>query len=100
MRGTARAKLKNTGKGGVDEVVQIYVRLIGTSMEEPVRKLVGFKRISLAPGESQTVSFPLGAEAFSLWDMQNNQRVEPSRVQLWISPDSSRGLQAEREMVK
>jgi beta-glucosidase len=92
--------VKNTGNRAVDEVIQLYVRLIGTSMEEPVRKLVGFKRISLAPGESQTVSFPLGAEAFSLWDMQNNQRVEPSRAQLWISPDSSRGQPAELEIVE
>ena len=97
---TASADVKNTGSRAVDETVQLYVRLTGTSMEEPVRKLVGFKRISLAPGESQTVSFPLGAEAFSLWDMQNNLRVEPSRVQLWISPDSSRGLPAELEIVE
>ena len=96
----ASATVKNAGNHAVDEVVQVYVRLTGTSMEEPVRKLVGFKRISLGPGESQTVSFPLGAEAFSLWDMQNNLRVEPSRVQLWISPDSSRGLPAELEIIE
>jgi beta-glucosidase len=94
----ASATVKNTGNRAVDEVVQIYVRLTGTSMEEPVRKLVGFRRISLTPGESRTVSFPLGAEAFSLWDMQNNLRVEPSHAQLWISPDSSRGLPAELEI--
>jgi beta-glucosidase len=99
-RATASANVKNTGSHAVDETVQLYVRLTGTSMEEPVRKLVGFKRISLAPGESQTVSFPLGAEAFSLWDMQNNLRVEPSHVQLWISPDSSRGLPTELEIVE
>jgi beta-glucosidase len=97
---TASASVKNTGSRAVDETVQLYVRLRGTSVEEPVRKLVGFKRISLAPGESQTVSFPLGAEAFSLWDIQNNLRVEPSHVQLWISPDSSRGLPAELEIVE
>jgi len=100
IHATASASVKNTGNRGVDEIVQVYIRLTGTSMEEPVRKLVGFKRISLAPGESQTVSFPLGAEAFSLWDMQNKLRVEPSHVQLWISPDSSRGLPAELEIVE
>jgi beta-glucosidase len=97
---TASAIVKNTGTRAVDEIVQLYVRLTGTSMEEPVRKLVGFKRISLAPGESQTVSFQLGAEAFSLWDIQNKLRVEPSHVQLWISPDSTRGLPAELEIVE
>ncbi len=100
IHATASASVKNTGNRAVDEIIQVYIRLTGTSMEEPVRKLVGFKRISLAPGESQTVSFPLGAEAFSLWDMQNKLRVEPSHVQLWISPDSSRGLPAELEIVE
>ena len=100
IHATASASVKNAGNRAVDEVVQLYIRLTGTSMAEPVRKLVGFKRISLAPGESQTVSFPLGAEAFSLWDMQNKLRVEPSHVQLWISPDSSRGLPAELEIIE
>ena len=97
---TASANVKNAGNRAVDEVVQLYVRLIGTSMEEPVRKLVGFKRIALAPGETQRVSFPLGVDAFSLWDLQNKLRVEPSHVQVWISPDSSRGLPAELEIVE
>jgi beta-glucosidase len=97
---TASATVKNAGNRAVDEVVQLYIRLIGTSMEEPVRKLVGFKRIALAPGESRRVSFPLGANALSLWDIQNNLRVEPSHVQIWISPDSSRGLPAELEIVE
>ena len=100
IHATASASVKNAGNRAVDEVVQLYIRLTGTSMAEPVRKLVGFKRISLAPGESQTVSFPLGEEAFSLWDMQNKLRVEPSHVQLWISPDSSRGLPAELEIIE
>jgi beta-glucosidase len=100
LHATASASVKNAGNRPVDEVVQLYIRQIGTSMEEPVRKLVGFKRISLAPGESQTVKFPLTAEDFSLWDMQNNLSVEPTHVQLWISPDSSRGLPAELEIVE
>ncbi|HET6931199.1 MAG TPA: fibronectin type III-like domain-contianing protein, partial [Candidatus Acidoferrum sp.] len=97
---TVSANVKNSGNRAVEEVVQLYIRLTDTSMEEPVRKLVGFKRISLAAGESQTVTFPLGAEAFALWDMQNHFRVEPSHVQLWISPDSARGLAAELEIVE
>jgi len=99
-KATASATVKNAGNRAVDEVVQLYVRLTGTSMEEPVRKLAGFKRISLAPGETQTVSFPLGAEVFSLWDVQNQLTVEPSHVQVWISPDSSRGVPAELEIVE
>ena len=99
-KATASATLKNTGNRAVDEVVQLYVRLTGTSMVEPVRKLAGFKRISLAPGETQTVRFLLGAENFSLWDIRNQLSVEPSHVQVWISPDSSRGVPAELEIVE
>jgi len=97
---TVSATVKNTGNRAVDEVVQVYVRLIGTSMSEPVRKLVGFKRVVLAPGESKRVSFLLSADAFSLWDIQNNLRAEPSHVQIWISPDSSRGMPADMDIVE
>src|SRR5260221_4870192 len=97
---TVSATVRNTGNRAVDEVVQLYVRLIGTSMSEPVRKLVGFKRVVLASGESKRVSFPLSADAFSLWDIQNNLRVEPCHVQIWISPDSSRGLPADMDIVE
>jgi beta-glucosidase len=100
QRATASVTVKNTGSRAVDEVVQLYVRLIGTSMEEPVRKLIGFKRISLAPGESQTANFPLRAEDFSLWDIRNQSSVEPSHVEVWISPDSSRGVPVEIEIVE
>jgi beta-glucosidase len=97
---TASASVKNTGTRAAEETVQIYVRLTGTSMEEPVRKLVGFQRISLGAGETRRLSFPLRAEAFSLWNAQNNLRVEPSHVKIWISPDSTRGLPAELDIVE
>lgn len=89
------SEVTNTGKVAADEVVQLYIRLIGTSVEEPVRKLIGFEKISLAPGETQKVSFSVGPEAFSLWDIHNSLAVEPCKVQVWVSPDSARGEAAE-----
>jgi beta-glucosidase len=88
---TANATVTNTGRVAGDEVVQLYVRLRGTSVEEPVHKLKGFQRVSLAPGEQKTVSFPLTAETFAIWDIQNNLAVEPSQVEIWISPNSAAG---------
>jgi beta-glucosidase len=84
-------EVKNTGKVGAEEMVELYVRLQGTSMEEPVRKLKAFERVSLAAGESKKVTFKLGADAFSIWDIHNALTVEPSMVHIWVSPDSSRG---------
>ncbi len=88
---TVSAEITNTGAKPADEVVQLYVRLEGTSTAQPVRALKGFQKIHLAPGETRRVSFDLGADTFALWDDQNHYTVEPARVTLWIAPDSAHG---------
>jgi len=95
---TVTANVSNTGKTADDEVVQLYVRLQGTSVAEPVRKLKGFQRVALAPGETKKVTFSLGADSFALWDIRNEYTVEPSLVHIWVSPDSSRGEAVELEI--
>jgi beta-glucosidase len=88
---TVSAEVKNTSKIAADEVVQLYVRLQGTSVEEPLRKLKGFERVSLAAGESKKVTFKLAADAFAIWDIHNDLAVEPSAVHIWVTSDSSHG---------
>ena len=88
---TVTADVKNTGKLAGEEVVEVYVRLQGTSVEEPVRKLKAFQRMSLAPGETKNVTFKLRPEVFSIWDIHNDLAVEPCQVHIWVSPDSFRG---------
>lgn len=88
---TVSANVSNTGKVAADETVQLYVRLQGTSVAEPVRALKGFQRVSLAPGETKKVTFSLSAEAFALWDIHNERSVEPCQVTIWVSPDATRG---------
>jgi beta-glucosidase len=94
------AEITNTGTRAGEETVQLYVRLQGTSVALPVRALVGFQRISLAPGETRKVKFPLGPEAVAFWNDQNNFAAEPARVTLWVGPDSSQGVQAALEITK
>jgi len=48
---TVTANVSNTGKMAAEEVVQLYVRLQGTSVEEPVRKLKGFQRVRSLPAK-------------------------------------------------
>ncbi len=91
---TVSAEITNTGTRPGDETVQLYVQLRGTSVAQPVRALTGFQNVTLAAGETRTVRFALGAEAFAFWDDQNNFSVEPARVTLWVSPDSSHGPEA------
>jgi len=88
---SASAEITNTGSRPAEEVVQLYVRLQGTSVAQPVRALKGFQRVSLAPGESKKVTFPLGPQAFALWNDQNRFAVESARATIWISPDSAEG---------
>ena len=95
---TVEADVSNTGSRAGEELVQLYVRLQGTSTAQPVRALKGFQRITLAPGETKTVTFNLSAEAFALWNSSNEFAVEPSKVTVWISPDSARGTGAALEI--
>jgi beta-glucosidase len=57
---TASAEVTNTGSRPAEEVIQLYVRLQGTSIAQPVRALKGFRRVALAPGETKKVTFDLG----------------------------------------
>lgn len=97
---TVSANVTNSGKVSAEEVVQVYVRLRGTSVEEPVRALKAFERVALAPGETRKVTFSLGPEAFALWDIQNERKVEKSAASIWVSPDSRRGEAVDLEIVE
>ncbi|HEV8329882.1 MAG TPA: glycoside hydrolase family 3 N-terminal domain-containing protein [Steroidobacteraceae bacterium] len=88
---TVSADVTNTGSRAGEEIVQLYVRLIGTSVSQPVRALKGFQRVALAPGETKKVTFALAPEAFALWNDRNEWVVEPAKTAVWISPDSARG---------
>lgn len=97
---TVSSEITNTGSRSAEETVQLYVRLEGTSTAQPVRALKGFKRIKLAAGETQRVTFPLGADALALWDIENRYVVEPARVTVWIAPHSARGSSTTLEIVQ
>src|ERR1700730_3821358 len=96
---TASAEVTNTGSRPGEEVPQVYVRLQGTSVAQPVRALKGFHRISLGPGETKKVTFDLGPEAFALWNDQNQFAAEPAKVTIWIGPDSAHGSEAALEIL-
>jgi beta-glucosidase len=96
---TASAEVTNTGSRAAEEVVQLYVRLQGTSVAQPVRALKGFQRVALAPGETKKVTFDLGPDAFAMWNDRNQFAVETAKLSVWISPDSAHGTAAAVEIV-
>ncbi len=60
--------IKNTGEMKGDEVVQLYIKDLESSVIQPAKRLKKFERISLDKGESKIVSFTLSNEDFSFWD--------------------------------
>lgn len=85
------AVVRNTGRRAGTETVQLYIRLRATSVARPVRELKGFRRVSLAPGESTRVEFVLGRDELSFWNAEMKHEVEPSSLYVWIAPDSGSG---------
>jgi len=96
---TAEADVKNTGSRPGEEVVQLYIRLQGTSTAQPVRALKGFQTITLAAGETKHVKFELSPEAFAIWNDHNQFAAEPAKLDVWISPDSAHGTPAQAEIL-
>jgi beta-glucosidase len=80
--------VKNTGSVAGTEVVQLYVRNTAASVEQPVRELKGFLRVTLAPGESKHVEFPLGFDELSFYDEEIKRTVEPTTYEIWVGGSS------------
>jgi beta-glucosidase len=82
--------VKNTGKRDGDEVCQMYVRHIGSSVERPKKELRGFRRITLKPGQTERVVFELPAEKLAYWDTERSSfRVEKDRIRILVGASSS-----------
>ncbi len=81
-------EIANTGKRAGDEVVQIYARHIAASVTRPVKELIGFKRVSLEPGEKKTVTFTIYANQFGFYNQQMAYVLEPGEIELMVGTSS------------
>ena len=80
--------VRNTGAVAGDEVVQLYVRDVASSVTRPVKELKGFRRVTLQPGATTTVEFTLGKEAFAYWNETMQYAVEPGEFRIMAGPNS------------
>ena len=85
---TVSVSVRNTGKVAGDEVVQLYLHELVTSVTEPTKVLRGFKRVSLAPGASTEVHFQLGWDDFAIWNESMQHVVEPGTFEIMAGADS------------
>ena len=88
------ASIINTGSVAGAEVVQVYVRDVESTVSRPVRELGGFAKVTLQPGQGQTVTITLAERAFAFWSMQwNRWAVEAGEFEIAVGT-SSRDLVA------
>jgi beta-glucosidase len=81
--------VRNAGQREGDETVQLYVRDKVASVARPVKRLKGFERVRLGPGETRTVTFTLAAESLAVWDESMRRVVEPGEFEVMTGPDSA-----------
>ncbi|MBX6330316.1 MAG: glycoside hydrolase family 3 C-terminal domain-containing protein, partial [Gemmatimonadaceae bacterium] len=81
--------VRNTGSRAGDEVVQLYVRDDVASVTRPVEELRGFRRVTLAPGETKTISFTLRADDLAFYDRNMQRVVEPGTFTVLVGGSSA-----------
>jgi beta-glucosidase len=85
----ASVTVTNTGSRKGDEVVQLYLHDPVATISQPVRRLRGFERVTLNPGQARTVTFTLDKSDFGFYDNRGKFVVEPGRVDVYAGNSSS-----------
>jgi beta-glucosidase len=91
-------EVTNTGRRQGDEVVQMYIRDCVSSVTRPVKELKGFQRLSLQPGQTETVTFEITPDLLSFYDINMKFGVEPGEFEIMIG-NSSRDSDLQKTML-
>lgn len=84
----AKINITNTGKVEGSEIVQLYLRDPICSITRPVKELKGFKRISLKPGQSQTITFEITPDMLKFYNSELQHISEPGDFEVMIGSNS------------
>ena len=96
---TVSVEVTNTGRVAGDEVAQLYIRQRTGTDTRPRRELKGFSRVTLAPGESRTLTFTLGPEELRYWSTVARKVIqEPALFDVWVGGDSNASAHGEFEV--
>jgi beta-glucosidase len=96
---TIKVLLTNTGKIEGEEVVQLYIRDLVGSVTRPVKELKDFKRVKLAAGESDYITFDLCTDKLAFYDRNMQLNIEAGQFHLWVGGCSQTGLRDEFEII-
>jgi beta-glucosidase len=79
----------NAGARPGDEIVQLYIRDRVSSVTRPVKELKGFRRVTLAVGEMQTVALDITPDRLALWNIDMEFVIEPGEFTIMVGPSSA-----------
>ena len=82
---TATVDVQNTGSRAGDDVVQLYIHDPVASIVQPVRRLRGFQRVTLDPGQKRTLQFTLGRDDVGFYDNTGKFVVEPGAIDVFAN---------------
>jgi len=82
------ATIANRGSRAAEEVVQLYIHDRVASITQPVRELKAFRKLALAPGQSEVVRFTLTPADLAFYGLQDRPVVEPGTFDVWIAPSA------------
>ncbi|GAA0738771.1 glycoside hydrolase family 3 N-terminal domain-containing protein [Sphingomonas japonica] len=97
---TLSADVTNSGTRAAEEVVQLYTRDLAASITRPVRELKAFRKIRLAPGKTQRVTFTLRRADLEFIGLDMARTVEPGAFEFWIAPSAQDGAAGTFELVR
>jgi beta-glucosidase len=90
----------NTGARDGDEVVQLYGRFVGSSVERPAKKLLGFARVSVPAGQKRRVTIPLRGADLAYWDASRHAwTLERAKLELMVGSSSADAALALRRTI-
>lgn len=85
---TASVNVTNTGDRAGTETVQLYMRQMVGSISRPVKELIGFQQVALAPGETKKVSFKVTDDDLKFYNSNLKYNYEPGDFKLFIGTNS------------
>lgn len=94
-----KVMVRNSGKIGGEEVVQLYVRDLVGSVTRPIKELKGFQKIHLEPGESQWVSFTLKSDDLRFYNKEMKFVAEPGAFMVFAGTNSAECLSAKFNLI-
>jgi beta-glucosidase len=87
---TVTIDVKNSGARKGEEIVQLYIRDVVSSVTRPITELKDFQRIALAPGETRQASFTVTPDKLSFYNIDLKEVIEPGDFEIMVGPSSQK----------